>query len=352
MTSAIKKNRADIFIHISIWIILIFLPVVFEMRNGSFYWANFVSFLPFPLALMIVFYTDFSLLTNNFLFKKKTLLFVIINLILVVGLALALHFWHEAELSLGIPKKLPPAGTQQVPVRVFIFRDIFTLAFVAVVSTIIKMTMRLNTMQTKQQSLEKAMTEAELKNLKNQINPHFLLNTLNNIYALSQFNSPKTSDAILELSKLLRYVLYHNETTYVPLAKEVDFIKSYIELMQLRTAENVKVTSKFEINETNNTLIAPLIYISLIENAFKHGISNNKPSFIDIELIEKNDGVVEFYCKNSLFPKNKTDKSGSGIGLSQVIKRLKLIYPGRHKFSTEISADFYLVKLVIETKED
>jgi two-component system sensor histidine kinase AlgZ len=173
--------------------------------------------------------------------------------------------------------------------------------------------MRLSQMQTKQKEMEKAMTEAELKNLKNQINPHFLLNTLNNIYALSQFDPPKSSSAILELSELLRYVLYDNDKTYVPLREEVDFIRNYIELMQLRLTDNVKVYTTFDISEKSNTMVAPLIYISLIENAFKHGVSNDEPSIIEFNLSEKENGEIYFLCRNTCFPKTNSDKSGSGI---------------------------------------
>ena len=111
------------------------------------------------------------------------------------------------------------------------------------------------------------------KNLRNQLNPHFLLNTLNNIYALIAFDSDKAQQAVQELSKLLRYVLYDNQQTYVPLCKEVDFIRNYIELMRIRLSANVQMITKFDIQPDSQTLIAPLIFISLIENAFKHGIS-------------------------------------------------------------------------------
>jgi hypothetical protein len=149
-------------------------------------------------------------LTEKLLFDKKTWSFILINVLMIVGLALLLHLWHEVqrtlEFSKGTTPPPPPPDGNGIPTFVFILRDIGSLTFIAVSSIVIKTSMRLTAMQSKQRELEKAMAEAELKNLKNQLNPHFLLNTLNNIYALSQFNSPKTSSAVLKLSHLLRYV--------------------------------------------------------------------------------------------------------------------------------------------------
>ncbi len=120
----------------------------------------------------------------------------------------------------------------------------------------------------------------------------FLLNTLNNIYALIAFDSDKAQQAVQELSKLLRYVLYDNQQTYVPLCKEVDFIRNYIELMRIRLSSNVKMTTQFDILPDSRTLIAPFIFISLIENAFKHGISPTETSFISIRISESNKEVI------------------------------------------------------------
>ena len=121
--------------------------------------------------------------------------------------------------------------------------------------------------------------------------------------------------------------------------------------MRIRLADNVKLNTDFSYSETRNTLISPLIFISLIENAFKHGISGDKPSFIDISLKERSDGKVEFVSKNSYFPKSESDKSGSGIGLELVKRRLELLYPGSYLWRTAIEEDVYTTVLVIDTKK-
>lgn len=185
---------------------------------------------------------------------------------------------------------------------------------------------------------ERSRTEAELKNLRNQLNPHFLLNTLNNIYALIAFDTEKAQQAVQELSKLLRYVLYDNQQMFVPLYKEVDFIRNYIELMRIRLSSNVQMSTRFDIQSDSQTAIAPLIFISLIENAFKHGISPTEPSFIDIHIAE-NEKEVICDIQNSNHPKNQMDKSGSGIGLEQVSRRLEILYPGAYTWSKGVSKD-------------
>ena len=199
---------------------------------------------------------------------------------------------------------------------------------------------------------ERNRSEAELKNLRNQLNPHFLLNTLNNIYALIAFDTDKAQQAVQELSKLLRYVLYDNQQTYVPLGKETAFIRNYIELMRIRLSSNVQMTTQIDILPDSRTLIAPLIFISLIENAFKHGISPTERSFIHIHLAE-NETEVICEISNSNHPKNIMDKSGSGIGLEQVNRRLEILYPGQYTWQKGISEDGkeYRSRLSIRVRE-
>ena len=197
---------------------------------------------------------------------------------------------------------------------------------------------------------ERNRSEAELKNLRNQLNPHFLLNTLNNIYALIAFDTDKAQQAVQELSKLLRYVLYDNQQTYVPLGKETDFIRNYIELMRIRLSSNVQMTTQIDILPDSRTLIAPLIFISLIENAFKHGTSNDRPSFIRIDIHERG-GELVCRIRNSCFPKTASDRSGSGIGLKNLSKRLEMIYPQRHTFEYGERGGTYTALLRIKLHE-
>ncbi|OJV31931.1 MAG: hypothetical protein BGO29_00370 [Bacteroidales bacterium 36-12] len=341
------QRRGIIFIHVLIWCIVFAVPAVFIQRDGVIHWRMFFGFLPIFISFLLVFYLNYFYLVDKLLFRRKRTYFFLVNILVIVGFALLLHFWHQIEFMIGNAAAAVPKEKHEIPVIFFIFRDISSLTFVAVLSTVMKSTEQISRMQSRQMELESAMVEAELKSLKNQMNPHFLLNTLNNIYALSIINSDKTSASIMELSELLRYMLYENDKKYVLLRDEVNFIRNYIDLMHLRMTDNVTVSTSINIQEEKMSKIAPLILISLVENAFKHGVSNDEPSFVEIELTEKEDGTIYFLCRNSFFPKSEDDRSGSGIGLRQVRKRLELIYSHRYSWYQEVEKHVYTTELII-----
>lgn len=345
------RGRSKFLIHILIWGIVFALPLVFMQREGVMQWKDFIRFLPLNISFLIAFYVNYSYLVDKLFFKRKITNLVVNNILLIVGMALLLHFWHQIEFIINPPPAAMPPKLHKAAIFFFILRDAFSLTFVSVLGVLMRATERINQMQLRQKELEGEMVDAELKNLKNQISPHFLLNTLNNIYALASINSPKTSVSIMELSELLRYMLYENDKTFVPLSHEANFITNYIDLMKLRLTDNIQVTTKIDISDDSNIKIAPYIYISLIENAFKHGVSNDEPSFVDIELVEKENGQVRFLCRNSFFPKDKSDCSGSGVGLQQVEKRLEMLYPYRYIWHKELIDNEYSVVLIINTLE-
>ena len=188
--------------------------------------------------------------------------------------------------------------------------------------------------------------EAELAWLKNQINPHFLFNTLNNISCLAQIDGDLTQEAVMELSDLLRYAMYDTNKPKVHLDGEVKFLQNYIELMKLRCNDMTKVNYQFSILNYQSE-IAPLLFISLIENAFKHGVNSNAPATIDIRL-EQQDNQLVFFCDNTNNPKPTKDRSGSGIGLDNTRRRLDLIYPGRYTWEQTVTPEnIYHVKISI-----
>ena len=188
--------------------------------------------------------------------------------------------------------------------------------------------------------------EAELAWLKNQINPHFLFNTLNNISSLAQIDSDGTQEAIMQLSDLLRYAMYETNKPKVQLDGEVEFMRNYIELMKLRCNEMTTVRAQFDITDAQSE-VAPLLFISLVENAFKHGMDSNAPATINISL-KQQDGTLVFNCDNSNNPKPTKDRSGSGIGLENTRRRLDLLYPGRYTWEQTITPEnIYHVKITI-----
>ena len=179
--------------------------------------------------------------------------------------------------------------------------------------------------------------EAELAWLKNQINPHFLFNTLNNISSLTQIDADKAQDTVMQLSDLLRYAMYETNKQKVPLEGEVEFMRNYIDLMKLRCNEMTTVNSQFSILNTSLE-VAPLLFISLIENAFKHGMNSNAPATINISLTQQDDTLI-FTCDNTNNPKPTKDRSGSGIGLENTRRRLDLLYQGRYQWEQTITPE-------------
>jgi sensor histidine kinase YesM len=194
-----------------------------------------------------------------------------------------------------------------------------------------------------------ALAESELKFLKMQINPHFLFNSLNNIYALSMTNSEKTPESIHSLSEMLRYVIYDCERPKVPVEKEVHYIENFIELFKLRSSKGFNITFN-NLMEHKAIEVAPMLFIIFIENAFKHsGIEKGGDAFVNITLTSLK-GELCFSVENSL-PKEKINKDkNSGIGLKNAKKRLEIYYPNKHNLDIKTNG-IYSVNLTLNTNE-
>ena len=327
-------------IHIIGWGIVFGFPYMMMSRSGvNLTWGEYLRHGSIvPLTFFIVFYANYLFLIPRYLFGGRTKEYILINILLIACLAFGSHLWQEYTF-----RHQPPGRPDQPfhigpPKWLFLLRDAFSMVLTVGLSTAIRLSRRWTQIEDARREAEKSRTEAELKNLRSQLNPHFLLNTLNNIYALIAFDTDKAQAAVQELSCLLRHVLYENQQQTVTLDKEMDFNRNYIELMRIRLAKNVSVETRFDIPPDSRTPIAPLIFISLIENAFKHGISPTEPSFIRILFSEK-DGQICCDITNSYHPKTQADKSGSGIGLEQVRKRLELSYADRYTWRQGVSED-------------
>jgi LytS/YehU family sensor histidine kinase len=192
--------------------------------------------------------------------------------------------------------------------------------------------------------LEKENVATQLVLLRNQVSPHFFMNTLNNIHSLIDIDKEEAREAIIKLSKMMRYLLYETDTEKTTLLREVEFLASYINLMRLRFNEKVKISLNLPSSIPEKT-IPPFIFISLIENAFKHGVSYKDESFIDIDLVIGNDRLL-LIVKNS-----KTDKTQieefSGIGIENTRKRLDLLYGNKYNLDIIDNIDTFTVNLSV-----
>ena len=312
--------------HVALWAFLFLSPLTYWRGTG----IRFVQYLMYcmqPLMLMIIFYSNYLYLAPKFFVAGKHRYDLLINLVMITTFGIALHYWTDFANNLyGVHVRFDDAISDVTN----ILRDCLNFAIFAGGSTALALARKWFTADQKLQESETARAKAELYNLRSQINPHFLLNTLNNIYALTAINQERAQDAIQQLSKMLRHMLYDNQESSVALSDELQFLENYISLMKIRLSANVDVTFTHNV-DVPGVRIAPLIFISLVENAFKHGISPTEQSFVHIE-INATDHDINCRIENSNHPKSNQDRSGHGIGLNQVQRRLDLAYPNHYKW--------------------
>jgi len=367
-------GNLEFILHLLAWITIFVLPhVLFIHDNNNGAARHTIVLLGAPFCLALVFYVNYLWLVPRYLLgsqhksKKK---FIAFNIILFLISLTILNIWNDTTNRPGpfgppIEQNISNSGswdknnrkeeTWQVrktektffPKRpkstfasrlIFETRDFLLFVLVTILAILILQSKNFRKAERARQLAELRQSEAEVKSLINQLSPHFLLNTLNNIYTLVAINPQLAQESIDNLSKMLRHMLYENRKEYTTLEKDVNFVVKYIELMKLRLSSDVDVQYKIDIEQARNIVIKPLILIPLIENAFKHGVCNTEPSFIHAEIVAKPTVV---YCRieNSNHPKEQTDRSGNGIGIELIKKRLDLAYPGKYTLTYGPSND-------------
>ena len=341
-------------LHILAWLFIFSMPLIFHHGQQQVSMRDYFLGLFMSLMLFVTFYTNYFVLAPCLFMKGRKKAFFILEIILLIVVVIIVQ---EVFTSYAPPIR-HAGGLHHMhagPARwMFVIRDFVTLSLSAAIGVAIRLSSSWHKAEDARKEAEIGKREAELKNLKNQINPHFLLNTLNNIYALTMFDTAKAQQAIQELSKLLRYLLYDNQKPLTSLKEETGFIESYIELMKMRTSDKVKIDVNINIPHDQDIQIAPLLFIPIVENAFKHGISLSRESFINIRIDARaEDGVVDFWCENSNFPKNSEQElSPGGIGLKNLHLRLSSIYKDHYHLQEGPSEDglSYSTHLIIKTK--
>ncbi|MDR0538039.1 MAG: sensor histidine kinase [Tannerellaceae bacterium] len=341
----IIKEKWKFIYRIAAWGIALGFPFIAWKRPEEFQWFDYVQYLISILSFIALFYVNHNYLIKRFLLRKQLWRFVLINVIISVALLMFAYHLHHLLPQSDFRHHQEGAPNFQNIWR-FIFTGFFFCIFVCAVSVASKMTGSWYIAEDQRKELERSRTQAELQNLKSQLNPHFLFNTLNNIYSMIAISPERAQDAVHELGRLLRYVLYESSEPLVTIAKEIDFVNNYVELMRIRMPRHVELRTEM-LASAPMVYIAPLLFIALIENAFKHGISNNQHSFIHI-VIKADDKHVHCNISNSYFPKTQSDQSGSGIGIVNLCKRLSLLYPGRHSLQYGLRENAYVSNLDIQ----
>ena len=352
-----------IFINVLVWMIILCFPFLVATRDGSLVALDrYVVYSWIPVMFMLVFYFNYYFLVDKLIFEKRRWwLFMLSNGVMIVVVATFSHIIQEWYLTRVVGAAEPH---EKLDLATYIIRDGLVLMLVISLSVAIKMVTAWQRQERERTRLEAEKRDAELAGLRSQLNPHFLFNTLNNIYALTLSDSSRAREAIHSLGAILRYVLY-TDREWVEVESEMDFVRNYVALMRLRTGPAMSV--EMSLPESGDGLaIAPLLLMPLVENAFKHGVpaDGRTGSFVRIDLLIERDGddgdgdgdrdrdrdgggLLRLTVTNSDHPKTDTDRSGSGIGLGNLHRRLELLYPDAHTLDLERSGGVHIARLTI-----
>ena len=309
-------------------------------RSAMTFWSSFHMLMPICLVYLI----NYFLLVPKLLFRKQIVWFVVLNLVLLTLLNLP-SFVPRGEIPEPLREHIQRRDILAFRIPTLISAGFFQLVFIFLAIGA-RSIIRSNDIQFQLQEEKRKTAEAELTWLKHQLNPHFLFNTLNNISSLTQIDPDRAQESIGQLSDTLRYALYDTDVDKVPLSGEVAFMDNYIHLMQLRCNELTEVTTDWQLPAAD-VKIAPLLFISPIENAFKHGVNARMKSFVHIGLHPEGKDLV-FTCENSLFEKTGEDHIGSGIGVENLKRRLELIYPDAYSYEHDEKDGAYSVRIVLK----
>jgi len=352
------KSRRNLIINttqIVVWVAVFLIPAIITWvttRSLMSAWSVFSTSTVILLPYLVLYSINYYYLIPKFLYGGRAKWFYIVNVVLLLA--------YDAY-------KFIPRDNMEMPQEVIdqfgensiwalyvggVFILLFMQIMVILMAVGIRSVMRSNEARMQLEEERRKSAEAELVWLKHQLNPHFLFNTLNNISSLTQIDPDKAQESIGQLSDLLRYALYDSEAEKVSLASEMEFMSNYVDLMALRCNELTTVTKDFQMPQ-GSVEVAPLLFISLVENAFKHGVNARYPSFVKVKMYYQ-DGKVWFMCSNSVFNNKgteigvKSDHIGSGIGLENMKRRLELLYPGRYTYEQKIENDTYIVTVEID----
>lgn len=306
-------------------------------------------------VLMSTFYAGvfcvnyFWLVPSILIHNDQKVLYFLINFCLIVGVCGFVPLIIESVV--GLPHHMREHGAAQtwysflVGYIRFVIRDGTMMVLSAALALALRLSSERENMRRKELELRGERRHMELQSLKAQLNPHFLFNSLNNIYALIGFAPDRAQLALHELSGMLRFMIYDSGTPYVPLEKELQFIASYIELMKLRLSPSVSLKCVIPDVSGGKYCIAPLLLLTLVENAFKHSAPAGEEHFIDISI--RLDGCTLACRVRNSFDEGRSETT-RGVGLDNVRKQLGLIYPDRHSFMTKAEGAVFDAVLTLE----
>lgn len=328
MFQIIKKK--PLLFHIFGWVILFsFISLLVYTQNNPL-----PKSIPFKLGFgVFFFYVNYYFLVPEFLLKRKFVPYTIFSFLIITITA---SIYTVLKFSFG-------ENISDSKIISFIITSFFYV-IILFFGIALKIFYKWNEDEKQKLEIVSKKVTSELQNLKNQINPHFLFNSLNSIYSLTLQSSSKAPDAVMMLSNLMRYMLYETNSDYVVLEKEIEYLKNFVKLQKLQIAnsENIKLNIKGIITYQK---ISPLILISFIENAFKYGTDFSGNTKIDINIYIK-DNELQFRCENIIGNRTEaSNKEYGGIGIKNTKERLKLSYLNKHWLTIEENSKTYIVSL-------
>ncbi len=310
--------------------------------------------------IILFYYLNTLVLIPKFLAREKWLWYV---LSIVACLSVFLYLPKEIAAKIAEPEVLNPQNRPWIPNPAYhgkipntslgrrrpLADGYNTVLFLLVftVGTCISVIQRWLLTEQNRKETENEKLNTELSFLKSQVNPHFFFNTLNNIYSLAVVRSEKTAPAVMKLSSIMRYILTETQRDLVPLSNEVDFTHNFIDLQKVRLTDKVMLQFSAE-GDIDTLLIAPLLFIPFVENAFKYGVSTKESSSIQIYIKTEGNTII-FNSINYIVATENTLTENTGIGINNVKRRLELMYPGKHVLTTTEKDNYYTVHLEIIT---
>ena len=367
-------KNIEIIIYVVVWLIVFSIPFFRYRTYNLILWDKiYIDWIKMA-ALLVIFTFNVSVFVPSFLFKRKYYAYFI-SLFLICSTVIPLAVWSQIrvdsyfntnmppmEISSGLPMELSsnmpaPEGyhidkqvTEKSTYTIIADYLIFSILLIGA-STTLKIASRWITEENKRRDIEKEQLKTELALLRHQVNPHFLMNTLNNIHTLIDINVETAKDAVIKLSVLMRYLLYDSAQGKTTLAKELEFMESYIALMKLRYTK--KVSIKFIVpKKIPDIKIPAMLFISFLENAFKHGVSYQAKSFILFRL-EIKDKKIICNIKNSKHDNNpELNKKYSGIGMANIRKNLELLFQDSYSLEVFDHSDEFEVKLILPINDN
>jgi len=344
MPSYFHRNRV-VFLHLSFWCVYVsfFLYQISAYRRGrELDWERVLTIASFQVVFaVIISYLNYFLFLPRFL-KRKNVWLYLVEFAVPFALIMYIRIMLERYWIDGF------SGEEEYLYRTrFIVQVITTNLFIVIFVAMLRFAVEWLEFERKKKEVENEKLTAELYFLKAQINPHFLFNTLNNLYYLAYSKSENTTEVIAKLSQMMRYMIYDSNHPKVLLSKEIEYMHNYISLERLRL--NNQIPIKFDITgNTENVWISPLIFITFLENAFKHGVSTSNPkAWVSIS-IELRDKECIYIVENSKTTEQKDGLVKTGIGLQNVQRRLELSYPGQYTLSTKETPEKYTIQLNLQ----